>query len=192
MKCHLLCFEKMLSNCAISQPYEKTHLFLSIMVIVWLKFCRYIVLKNVDPALLINRKDQVVTKWWSLQRLTFAYTSNTSPTFGSKEWKKCWVAMSCPQGKFCNKEIPEAYRCGFLFSMGIFPTSPGVYHPSLKTIVQVASQSCFIGSICCRANKWHSAQTPRLYQFTVFCTVQSWKALPDQKSQNWIELNWKA
>lgn len=32
--------------------------------------------------------------------------------------------MSCPQGKFCNKEIPEAYRRGFLFSMGIFPTSP--------------------------------------------------------------------
>lgn len=139
--------------------------------------------------MLINRKDQVVTKWWSLQRLTFAYISNTSPTFGSQKWKKCWLGMSCPQGKFCNKEIPEAYRCGFLFSMGIFPTSPGVYHLPLKTIVQVASQSCFIGFICCRASKWHSAQTPRLYQFTVFCTVPSWKALPDEKIEwNRIEL----
>lgn len=147
------------------------------------------VLKNVDPTFVNKQKwSGFVTKLWSLQRLTFACTSNTSPTFGSKKWKKCWVALSCPQGKFCNKEIPEAYRCGFLFSMKIFPTSLGVYHLSLKTIVQVASQSCFIGFVCCRANNWHSAQTPGLYQFTVFCTVQSWKACQMKK----IELNWKA
>lgn len=48
--------------------------------------------------------------------------------------------MSCvPRIKFHNKEIAEAYRCGFLFPVGLFPTSPGVYHLPLRTIVQVVS-----------------------------------------------------
>lgn len=38
---------------------------------------------------------------------------------------------------FHNKETPEAYRCGFLFSMGMFPTSPGVCCLPLEIEVQV-------------------------------------------------------